>query len=102
MVVEAKFVSSSFSRPSRARPLFSLFSERAGLMVKQRSAVLDASTVSLYGKKQDNQIWAHQTKHIGLKTFDLFDFSVPKLLVKNSLGIFVCWVEDDVSGLVHC
>lgn len=33
-----------------------------------------------------------------------FQFSahIPELLVKNTLGVFVCRVEDDVCGLVHC
>ena len=62
MVVEAKLVSSSFSRPSRARPLFSLFSDSWGVMVRDFSKVPLESTVSLYRKKHKQfPTWTHQT-----------------------------------------
>lgn len=53
IVLEARFVSSSFSLPSSARPRFSLLSASRGVMVRDLSNVLLASIVSLQEKVGD-------------------------------------------------
>lgn len=67
-------------------------------------------------------IWLHclsvdkitQTKHLNIalcfhRVINMFvvqcfqyNANVPKLLEENLLGVFVCWVEDNICGLVHC
>lgn len=82
-------MSSSFSLPSRASPLFSLLSDRLGVMHTVFSKVLLGSTVSLkHNKTQINKLTCH-SRHVCFVCFwRLLD--VRDLLGEDGLGVFVC------------